>query len=142
MPRGKGQWQGYPGQHGAKQRHQPQIHHSGAAAAAVGPKFCHGCRNMTPHWSLNQSKKADGLCKACIEIKQQQTGTVVQPLQRVASHGDRFRAQREGHEMERAPSLGPLKDPRVKALFDLVCAADHRLVVRINDIFANKLDGQ
>lgn len=142
MARGKGQWQGFARKHGAKQHHQSQSHYSGAAAAAVGPKFCQGCRIMTPRWSLNQSKKADGLCKDCIEIKQQKTGTVVQPLQRVSSHGDRFRAQREGHELERTHSLGPLKEPRVKALFDLVYAADPHLVVRINDIFANKLDGQ
>jgi hypothetical protein len=58
------------------------------------------------------------------------------------------------------PTLGPLKDPRMKALpvfplirpltppltlqalFDLVSFVNPDLVVRINHIFTNKLDGE
>ena len=79
------------GKHGAPYQQQKKSY-GGGGGGDNGSKWCPGCRAQKANFSFNQRKKADGKCGDCIAQQQQAfEGTVVQPLQRVASHGDRFR---------------------------------------------------
>lgn len=114
----------------------PQQHHGGGAAKAdQGPKWCPGCRQKKAEWSYNQRSKPNGKCVACIAAQQ---GAL--PAQREPGQKKKGFANDDG--LQRVVTLGPLKDPRWKAIFDLINAANPAVVVKINDIFTNKLDGQ